>query len=221
VILARRVLWLGSLLAMLGHAAPANADDDDIQRRKFSFAERGGKLAVSGSFAEIFPRAAIRRLNSGFPTTVVLRVYVYRASNRDVPVSFVLATFRVVYDLWEEDYTVRTDGPLGRKSKKYSKRKDALTAITELDEFPLAPLTRIKKGPHYIAALVIELNPVSKAMLAEMRRWLKRPAGAARLDSSSSFFGSFVSVFVNPKLQEADKVLKFQTQEFYRVDSDD
>jgi hypothetical protein len=210
------------MLAVLSHATLAAAQDDsDIERRKFSFAERSGKLVVSGSVAEIFDRAAIKRLNSGFPTTVVLRIYVYAADNRDVPVSFVLATFRVVYDLWEEDYTVRTDGPLGRKSKKYSKRKQALAAITEFDEFPLSPLSRIKKGPHYIAAMVVELNPVSKEMLAEMRRWLKRPAGATRLDSSSSFFGSFVSVFVNPKLQEADSVLKLQTQEFYRVDSDD
>jgi hypothetical protein len=51
-----------------------------------------------------------------------------------------------------------------------------------------------------------------------MRRWLTRPAGSASLDRSTSFFGSFVSVFVNPKLPEADRVLRIRSQPFYRVE---
>ena len=69
---------------------------------------------------------------------------------------------------------------------------------------------------HYFVAMVVELNPVSPELAAEMRRWLSRPAGET-LDSSSSFFGSFVSVFVNPKLGRADRVLRVRSQPFYRT----
>ena len=53
-------------------------------------------------------------------------------------------------------------------------------------------------------------------MLAPVITVLSAPAHDSRstsesqLDSSSSFFGSFVSVFVNPQLQAADRVLRLQ-----------
>jgi hypothetical protein len=33
----------------------------------------------------------------------------------------------------------------------------------------------------------------------------------------SSFFGSFVSVFVNPKIPVSDRTLKLRSQAFYRT----
>ena len=73
------------------------------------------------------------------------------------------------------------------------------------------------KVKHHYLAMVVELNPVSKELLAEMRRWLTRPAGSASIDRGSSFFGSFVSVFVNPRLPEAERVLRVRSQPFYRL----
>ena len=89
--------------------------------------------------------------------------------------------------------------------------------VTQLERFAVASLREVKVGPHYFLALVAELNPIDKKRLAEMRRWLTKSSSETRLDSSSSFFGSFVSVFVNPKLQSADRVVRLRSQLFYRV----
>ena len=81
----------------------------------------------------------------------------------------------------------------------------------------MANLADIAAGPHYYLAMVAELNPVSQETMAEVRRWLTRPAGSTRLNRETSFFGSFVSIFVNAKLPEAERVVRARSQPFYRV----
>lgn len=204
-----------ALCAALLLARTASADDElTVQRMRFS--ERDGQLVVTTSIGAIFDRAALERLRSGFPTTVVVRFYVFLAE-RELPVSIAVATHQVVYDLWEERYTLASHGPRGRRLRQLADRAQVVAAITELDRFPIAPLERVSIGPHHVLAIVVELDPISEELSAEMRRWLTRPAGEARLDTSSSFFGSFVSVFVNPKLQQAERVLRLRSQPFYRV----
>ena len=186
-----------------------------VRYKKMRFAEHGNKLVVFTRFTELFDRKAYDRLASGFVSVVVLRAYVYR-KGRDAPVSFVVAKYRVVYDLWDEVYIVRIHTPNGHRNRKYKTRADALKAIASLRWFPIASLSQIPRGPHHFLGLVIELNPISGETLAEIRRWLTRPVGTAGLDRSSSFFGSFVSVFVNPKLPVADRVMRLRSQPFYR-----
>ncbi len=202
-----------SAMALLG--ARAFADEEVVSSRMW-FAERGDKLVVSTSFTDLLDEKAYERLSSGFATTIVVRIYVYK-KNREMPVAMVMASFRAVYDLWDEVYVVRIDGPQGRDTRRFTRRADALKALTTFDRCPIATLAEIPRGPHHYMAMVVELNPVSKALMAEMRRWLTKPAGGASIDRGSSFFGSFVSVFVNPQLPEADRVLKFRSQPFYRT----
>ncbi len=210
-----RLAALALLVAMATGARVARADD--IKSKRMYFAERGGQLVVSTTFTtELFDVNAFRNLAGGFVTTVVARIYVYR-KGRDEPVSALMASIRVVYDLWDRQYVVRIDGPRGRKTLHYNSQVDALKALTTFNELPIASLSDIPPGPHHYLAMVIELNPVSKELQAEMRRWLTRPAGSASIDRSSSFFGSFVSVFVNPRLPEADRVVRVRSQPFYRV----
>lgn len=206
-----------SVAVLIAAAGAAVADDADLVAKRMEFAERGGSLTVSTSFTEVFTTEAYDELGSGLANTVVVRVYVYRKGT-ELPVAFTLAAFRIVYDLWDELYLVRIDVAGGRQNLRFASRADALRAITELDRFPVAELGDIEIGPHHFLAMVVELNPVSQEMLAQMRRWLTRPAGSASLDRSTSFFGSFVSVFVNPKLPEADRVVRIRSQPFYRVE---
>jgi hypothetical protein len=210
--------WGAAVVALVAFAATARAgsDDADVALKRMKFAERSGNLVVTASFSELFDKGATDALASGLPTTVVVRIYVYRKAE-ELPISLVLANFKLVYDLWDEVYTVRIDGPIGKVNQRYHKRAEALKAATSFDSLPICDLSRIDIGPHYFMAMVAELNPVSPELLAEVRRWLARPAGEKALDSSSSFFGSFVSVFSNPKLPEADAVLRVQSQPFYRV----
>lgn len=212
---SRRSLLAVVVLILVAGAAPARADDN-VVRTRMAFAERKQDLVVNTSFTELLDQEAYERLGSGFATTIVARIYVYK-EGKDLPVSAVMASFRVVYDLWDEVYVVRIDGPMGRETRRISRRADALKAVTTLDRCPIAALDAIPRGENHYMAMVVELNPVSKELMAEMRRWLTRPAGSASLDRGSSFFGSFVSVFVNPELPQAERVVKLRSQPFYRV----
>ncbi len=207
----RALLSLGILLALVGGVRAEKA-----QYKKMSFAEQRGKLVASTTFTGLFDRDAYLGLSSGFPTTVVVRSYIYR-KNVQLPVSIQVQSLRIVYDLWDEVYLVRIDGPKGRRNLRLQNRLEVLRLATQLQRFAVGGLDKVKIGPHYFLALVAQLNPVDEKRLAEMRRWLTKSSSETRLDSSSSFFGSFVSVFVNPKLQKADRIVRLRSQPFYRV----
>lgn len=212
-------LMLG-LAVMTGAVRLAHAADaDEVVPVRLEFAERRGELVVGridlGDM--LFDERAYRRLEQNpLATLVVVRFYIYRAGET-TPISFRLLSARIVYDLWLEEYEVRIDGAHGRRSGRYVELAPAFRAITALRDLSVADLADIAIGPHYYLAVVAELNPVSEETMAEVRRWLTRPAGATRLDRETSFFGSFVSIFVNARLPEAEHVIRARSQPFYRV----
>ena len=220
----RRVLLLPfvlalAVLAVLAAPAAARADDDDgdVTRREFGFAERSKQIAINVSFTDVFDERLLHDLDSGVATTVVLRAYVYPVAQDSQPVHFTPATLRVVYDIWEEVYEVQIDDVRGRRKYVEASRAEALKRVTTLSGFAVAPVAKLPKGEYFFVAIVVEVNPVSEELLAEVRRWLARDADKQRVAGESSFFGSFVSVFVNPKIPVADRTLKLRSQPFYRV----
>jgi hypothetical protein len=172
---------------------------------------------VSGTFTDVFDRQLLDDLSNGFATVVVLRAYVYQ-KGRELPVAFAAATFRVVYDLWDEHYEIRITDAGGDRNLVRKTRADALKEVTTLVDLPLARLDQVPIPVHHFVGVIVEVNPVSAELLAEVRRWISRPRGSQDVAASSSFFGSFVSIFVNPRIAEADRTLKFRSQYFYRVE---
>lgn len=220
-----RLAWLlgcaviAASLMDAGAPRPAHADVDDIVRMRLEFVERRSELLVKqvGIGPLLFDQRAYQALEQNpLATVVVVRFYVYRQGETR-PVSYRLVTARIVYDLWLEEYEVRIDSGPERRSGRYARLADAHRAITLFTDLAVAQLADIEIGPHYYLAVVAELNPVSEETMAEVRRWLTRPAGAARLDRETSFFGSFVSIFVNARLPEAERVIRARSQPFYRV----
>ena len=203
------------VLAVVVVASGSARADDAVTSKTMDFLERKGKLVVTTSFTSLFDEKAYDKLSSGFQQTIVVRLYVYR-EDRELPIAYQLVTFRVAYDLWDEVYVVRMDGSAGQINLEYDTSAEALTRITNLYKYPVAELDDIPKSDHHYLGIVVELNPVSSESLAEMRRWLTRTAGSQSLNRSTSFFGSFVSVFVNPKIPEADRSLRIRSQPFFR-----
>ena len=208
-----------ALAGVLIGAIPSARADDSIDTVELGFAERRGKLVVKelGLSPLLFDEGAYRKLKENpLATVIVVRLYVYRKGEA-LPVSYALLSIRIVYDLWVERYEVRVDGPSGRQNGSYARLDQAYKVITEIGDVPVANLTDIPVGPHHYLGMVAELNPISDETMAEVRRWLTRPAGAASVDRGTSFFGSFVSVFVNAKLPQADRVVRVRSQPFFRV----
>lgn len=216
---ASRVYFIVALTGVLTGAIPSARADDTIETVELGFAERRGKLVVKelGLSPLLFDEGAYRKLKENpLATAIVVRLYVYR-KGEEQPISYALLSIRIVYDLWLEQYEVRMDGPSGQQNGTYPRLDQAYKVITEIGDVPVADLIDIPIGPHHYLGMVAELNPISDETMAEVRRWLTRPAGAASLERGTSFFGSFVSVFVNAKLPQADRVVRARSQPFYRV----
>ena len=196
-------------------AVAARADDKVIQH-DLRFIERDDLLTIAslpnkGSpLAQLFDIAAYNALASGFTSTVVIRIWIYPRDSSD-PVAFVLYERKALYNLWDEVYELKIDGRIVKEKRQ----ADALKHLTSIEDLPVARLAVLPIGQEFQLAMQAELNPVSKETLAEVRRWLSQGNGGG-LDRGGAFFGSFVSVFVNPKIPEADRVLRIQSQAFVR-----
>jgi len=204
-------------LAMVATLAvrPAVADDErGLEKQTMKFTERGPAILLTGNVTSVFDARAYEKLENGLASTVVIRIWVY-PENRARPTGFVLLHRQCVYDLWAEIYACALSGPGGRRTYKVKFRAEALKMLTALDQVAIADVKEVEVEERYVVAIVAELNPVSKETLAEVRRWLSEGSGGG-LDRGGSFFGSFVSVFVNLKIPEADRVVRIRSQPFYR-----
>jgi hypothetical protein len=215
----RSAIAASAVLALLAApTATAHAEDDRPEIQRMRFAETATDLTFStlspGGIGKLFDTTAYEALGSGIPSTVVIRIQI-ALRDTDTPVAEQLIQRSVVYDVWDEIYTLRLDQPGGRRTLKVKQRAEALKWLTALDDVPVARLSAVPIDQVFLLKMVVELNPVSKQTLAEVRRWLSQGNGGG-LDRGGAFFGSFVSVFYNPKIAEADRVLRIRSQPFYR-----
>jgi hypothetical protein len=212
---------LAILLVVAALPARALAEDEKPEVHRMRFVEKGDVLTATllnergePSALKLFDSAAYAALDSGVSSTVVIRIWIYPQGSSD-PVSFVLIQRQVSYEPWDEIFYLNFDEPGGRKKLKEKRQADALKRLTAIEDVPVARLANLPYDQIFLLAMQVELNPVSKETLAEVRRWLSQGTGGG-LDRGGAFFGSFVSVFVNPKIAEADRVLRIRSQPFFR-----
>jgi hypothetical protein len=199
------------LLAVLATAGSAAAAEPAV--RLTGLGRRGGRLLASVGVQDLIRPDDVPRLSSGFATRVLIQVVLVRVDTRQV----VAQTFRhteIVYDLWEEKFRVRIETNAPPDDRVTDRPADALAVATELRQFPVADLARLEPGGTYQLRFRADLNPLSPAIVAELRRWLVRPPAQGRLGPADSFFGSFVSIFVNPQIEESDRRVEFVSQTF-------
>ena len=213
---------LAAVVVLLAATVAFADDDEDIVVQRVRFVERGTLLHVAAptgsppgpTINKLFDQASYEALDSGFTATVIVRMWVYPKDSTD-PVSFVAIQRQVLYNLWDEVYELKFDDPSGRKVFKEKRKAEAFKKLTSLEDIAIARLADLPYEKVFLLAMEVELNPVSKETLAQVRRWLSQGNGGG-LDRGGAFFGSFVSVFVNPKIAEADRVLRMRSQPFYR-----
>ena len=196
-------------------AVPAHADDEKPETQKMRFVERGDVLTVSSSaLTRLFDTAAYDALDSGVAQTVFIRIWIYPQGST-TPVAYVALERKVSYEPWDEIFYLSLDEPGGKRKLKEKRQADALKRLTAIDDLPVAMLKSLPSEQIFVLGLEAQLNPVSKELQAEVRRWLSQGTGGG-LERGGAFFGSFVSVFVNPKIAEADRVLRIRSQPFFR-----
>jgi hypothetical protein len=175
----------------------------------------GGQLLVSVGLQDLISGAEQQRLTSGFATRVLIRVYLHQEGTDD-PVAVAYQRAEIVYDLWDERFRVRVTRDAGGEVQSETRTTDdAIWRTCALWHFPVADLRRLRPGARYFLAVRADLNPISEELLADVRRWLVQPPrGQRRVGAGDSVFGSFVSVFVNPRVEDSERQLRFLSQPF-------
>ncbi len=212
--LPRALLALALLLAASLSPATARAEQE-VKQKRGKFRITGDKLTLTVGFRELFSPSMRRRLKSGFATTVVMRVYLFEADGTRT-VSFAARTLKAVYDLWDENYTIRMEEPPRTRHVKKKRQKDVVDRLTSLWRFPVGDIDKVKPNRRYFVAVIAEVNPISEDLLSEVRRWLRNPRGSRQRMGGENLFGSFVSIFVNNKIRRAERTLRLRTQDFFR-----
>lgn len=208
------IAFLGSLLLAGGASAQAQVASSDLPRRQatYSFDAKRTSLRVSVSYRDIVDATVRKQLTSGLPTTIVMRGWVFKETGGDA-VALTVKSCRVLYDLWDEVFqlTVSTPGSPDKPDVALN-LEGVLRKCAEARELPLSAPEDYPKEPLFFAAIV-EVNPVSPEMVAQVKRWVSRPTGASSTSLGGALFGSFVGLFVT-RIDSAQATLQFRTQAF-------
>jgi hypothetical protein len=183
--------------------------------RTAGIARKADKLVVSIGLQDLFGPRDAERLLSGFSTRVLIRVALLREGTSE-PIVQAMRLAEIVYDLWDEKLRVRlsTDKPGVAETQIVATPKAAVDLATSLVAFPVVEIGRLQPGTSYHLKVRADLNPISEELVTNVRRWLSRPSGRGRAGSGDSFFGSFVSVFVNPRVDDSERLLQVVSQSF-------
>jgi hypothetical protein len=198
-------------LALLLFAAQAQAQDKPSQRQASFAWDSTQVLRMTVSYRDILDAVTEKNLAGGLPTTIVMRGYAFAEDGGNA----LAATFkscRVVYDLWNEVYTIAiTQSGSPDHEVASPTLEGVLRRCTEADRLPVAARAAFQGKKSIYLAAVVEVNPVSQDMLEKIRRWVSRPFGTATQAPGDALFGSFVGLFVT-NIGAAERELRFRTQ---------
>jgi hypothetical protein len=146
---------------------------------------------------------------------VLVRVALQEEGSSE-PVAVAFQRAEIVYDIWDERFRVRVARGTGPELRVEARTPDeAIARAAALWQLPVAEAARLRPGTTYVLAFRGDLNPISDELMADVRRWLVQPArGERRVGTGDSFFGSFVSIFVNPRVEDSERQVRFLSQRF-------
>lgn len=208
-------------LALLAAAAPesvARADDppkqEELPRRQVTFTwdknEKTGQVLFKTSFPyrEVVDKSISDKFASGLPQTMVMRAYLLREGDTQ-PIALSGRTCNIKYDLWDEVYRVKIGA--AQNDKGIVNLEGVLRECAQVQDLVVADKALLTGNKPFFLGVIVEVNPVSPQMLAQMKQWISRPAGSTGIGPGDALFGSFVGLFVR-QLGTADKTLRFRTQ---------
>jgi hypothetical protein len=211
---ARRVAFAGLVASLLlfGPGIPSDARAQDVAGRTLGVRWVGGVPQLHFSARDLVTPALRRKLDSGLPQNVVLRVYAYRQGDSQTPIAVAPLSCRITRDFLEERYRVQVQSAAGDRTEAIATLDGVLRRCLEMRGLPVggerawAP----QRGQRVYFAVLVEFNPLSPDTVRRIRRWLADSGGGPV--RNDAFFGSFVSLFVNRRIGSAERGISFQSQ---------
>jgi len=203
---------LFSFLAVfcLAESVSAQVKEGKPLKRDMELAWRAGRLELSMAFPEVFTRRHRKRLESGFTSRILVYAQLTE-HNKETPLAQAVLQYKIIYDMWEEKFLIRSEGPAGHRGFQLGSMEELVKKCGALDRLPLAPLVELPTGLKYRVRVRIVVNPMSAELRKKVREYLSNPDGSSHIGSPRSFFGSFSKIFVNEKAFQADAVFKYRS----------
>ena len=195
------------VLLALGVAAVALAQPVGVRRIGVNWVD--GVPRISFSARDLVTQQVRDKLDSGPRQTLVMRVYGYsEPGGRQVAVSAV--TCVVVHDVWERTYRVQRQTVGSDRTERVATFAGVLRRCLVLDRLPVGSAREWsgQRGRSVYFAALVEFNPVSREQVRRIRRWLAQPGSQTQDDA---FFGSFVAVFINRGISQAERTLRLRS----------
>lgn len=200
------------VLALSAASSGIEASAQDVPERTVGLAQRSGRLVTSFDVTGVVDAAARRRLRSGLATQIVVRAYLYLDGGREAK-GLGAQTCRVAYDLWEDVFRVVVTRTGSEKRLSLRTEREVVAACARVGELVVARVADLDDRRAHRLAVLAELNPIDRRTLAAIRRWLAHPGGQTASERGG-LFGSFASVFVNRRIGNAERSVRFRSQRF-------
>jgi hypothetical protein len=210
--------WCAAAVALaLLAAAPALAAPRAAPHTA-SVAAAKERLSVSLDLGPAFPDEALRRLGNGLTNVVAVVVAVVPEAGGP-PVAVTGQVVEVLYDVWDEDYTVtvrdaRLPRPVRRSVADAAALRRLLCDARALD---LGPLALLPPGPFRLEARV-EVNPVSPELMARTRELLANPAATGRPGAGTRSVLGAAAGFLLREPAPSDDVTFLRSRPFARAE---
>jgi hypothetical protein len=202
-------------LALVCLACASLAFAEDVQSRTMGIWWQAGVPRIFYSARDLITSEGTKKLDSGLPQRIAVQHFVY-AQRGTEPLVVAGHGCKVVYDLWQGLYRVEFEQlGLAPQMLAFRSRAEVLERCLVMRGTPLGEASDYAPGQRLYVAALIQLNPLSNTTVARIRRWLSRPRGEFNADGKS-FFGSFVSLFVNDRIGTAERVIRLRSQDFAR-----
>jgi len=169
-------------------------------------------LHTTFSFRDIFSNKVRKNLKSGLTTRVFIQIALKKKGGKTI--AYWARTIDIVYDLWEEHFSIIVTDPKGKRRARVKTVKEVVNLSGVLWKIAVAEIKGLKTGKYRLEVLA-EVNPVSDEMVRNIQRWITRPASGHSDDQAkTNFFGAFVGHFIDRKIGKADKTVTFTSQWF-------
>lgn len=200
--------FCAALVLLCGLGARAQ---EGIPPRRLGIRWQGSVPQLTFSARDLVNEEVRKKLRSGLPQTIELQILALEKGKQ--PVAVTARSCRVVYDLWEDVYRVQIQTPRKDRSVLVRSLDDVLDRCVVARHMQVGRTEewdgRSEQRVHF--AVLVEFNPMSQHTVERIRRWLARPTGGRGFEGDA-FFGSFVGIFVNRRLGDAERAIRFRSQ---------
>jgi hypothetical protein len=194
-----------------------------LPEHKANFAWDKSLLRASFSYEDVLkttsdPAGTLlkAKLSNGLTNVLVMRAYLFEVGATS-PIALAAKTCNVTYDVWDEVYRIKltssegTRDPAATFTPPKGNVDGVLKTCAEAQDLPIADRAFLRAGASYFLAVIVDLNPVSEEMLAQLQKWVQRPMGSTAIAPGNALFGAFVGLFVK-SIGTSDRTLQFRTQ---------